>query len=133
MSTARAGQALRKYVRVFRLPGIYGPGRSPLDRVLDGRARRIDLPGQVFSRVPVDDIPSGVIAAMRGGPPGVYTLADAFPCRQNRVTAYPCALLNLPLLPLHSLAEARLSPQRGAFARWHRRIAHGPANRTTAC
>src|SRR3546814_19801944 len=107
MSTARAGQALRKYVRVFRLPGIYGPGRSPLDRVLDGRARRIDLPGQVFSRVHVDDIASGVIAAMRGGPPGVYNLADDFPCSQTRVIEYACALLNVPLPP-HRSDERRV-------------------------
>src|SRR3546814_5404101 len=85
VATDLAWQALRKDVRVFRLPGIYGPGRSPLDRVLEGRARRIDLPGQVFSRVHVDDIVSGAIAAMRGGPPGVYNLDADFPCSQNRV------------------------------------------------
>ena len=50
--------------RVFRLPGIYGPGRSALDRVREGKAHRIDLPDQVFSRVHVDDIVSGVLAAL---------------------------------------------------------------------
>ena len=53
---------LARGARVFRLPGIYGPGRSALDRVAEGRAHRIDLPGQVFSRVHVDDIAQGVIA-----------------------------------------------------------------------
>ena len=129
VATDLAWQALRKDVRVFRLPGIYGPGRSPLDRVLDGRARRIDLPGQVFSRVHVDDIASGVIAAMRGGPPGVYNLADDFPCSQNRVIEYACALLNVPLPPLQSLAEARLSRQARAFYGENRRIANGKAKR----
>ena len=51
-------------VHIFRLPGIYGPGRSPLDRVREGKAHRIDLPGQVFSRVHVDDIANGVVAAL---------------------------------------------------------------------
>src|SRR3546814_10810135 len=46
--------------RVFRLPGIYGPGRSALERVREDKARRIDAPGQVFSRIPVDDIVGGV-------------------------------------------------------------------------
>src|SRR3546814_5947170 len=52
--------------RVFRLPGIYGPGRSPLDRVRAGNAHRVVAPGQVFSRIHVDDIASGVIAAFDG-------------------------------------------------------------------
>ena len=59
--TARAeadAQWLALGARVFRLPGIYGPGRSALDRVREGQARRIDLPGQVFSRVHVADIVS---------------------------------------------------------------------------
>ena len=62
--TRRADEAdaawLARGARVFRLPGIYGPGRSALDRVAEGRAHRIDLPGQVFSRIHVDDIASGV-------------------------------------------------------------------------
>ena len=55
--------------RVFRLPGIYGPGRSPLERVGRGEAARIDVPGQVFSRIHVDDIASGVLSAL-DAPPG---------------------------------------------------------------
>ncbi|HKX79985.1 MAG TPA: SDR family NAD(P)-dependent oxidoreductase, partial [Novosphingobium sp.] len=66
---------LARGARVFRLPGIYGPGRSALDRVRDGKARRIDLPGQMFSRVHVDDIVSGVIAGLTA-PAGAYNLAD---------------------------------------------------------
>src|SRR3546814_2131052 len=76
-----------------------------------------------------DLIASGVIAAMRGGPPGVYNLADDFPCSQNRVIEYACALLNVPLPPLQSLAEARLSRQGRAFYGENRRIANGKAQR----
>lgn len=71
--------------RVFRLPGIYGPGRSALDRVAAGQAHRIDLAGQVFSRVHVDDIVAGVLAAIARGPAGVYNLADDRPASQNAV------------------------------------------------
>src|SRR3546814_17559743 len=56
---ALAWQALRPDVRIFRLPGIYGPGRNVLDRIRDGKAHRIDLTGTVSSRTPVDDKSDG--------------------------------------------------------------------------
>lgn len=122
-------QTLRPGVRVFRLPGIYGPGRSPLDRVAAGQARRIDLPEQVFSRVHVDDIAAGVIASFESGEAGIYNLADNLPCSQNEIIAYACDLLNLPLPPLQSLAESQLSPQAMAFYSENRRIANTKAKR----
>jgi len=126
-----AWQALRPDMRVFRLPGIYGPGRSALDRVTQGRAHRIDQPGQVFSRVHVDDIVSGIIASF-GGPAGVYNLADDLPCAQNRVIEAACDLLGLPHPPLLGLAEARLSPQARAFHAENRRVSNGKARRLLA-
>ncbi len=125
----REWQAIRPDVRIFRLPGIYGPGRSPLERVLGGQARRIDLPGQVFSRVHVDDIAAGVVLSMKQGPAGLYNLADDFPCSQNQVIAYACHLLGMPPPPLQSLAEARLSPQAQAFYDENRRVANNKAKR----
>ena len=113
---------------VFRLPGIYGPGRSALDRVQSGRAHRIDLPDQVFSRVHVDDIVSGVIAGMNG-PSGCYNLADDTPCSQNDVIEYACALLNAPLPPMQSLDEAKLLPMARGFYGENRRISNGKAKR----
>ena len=114
--------------RVYRLPGIYGPGRSMLDRVREGRAHRIDLPGQVFSRVHVDDIVSGVIAGL-DSPPGIYNLADDEPCSQNAVAEHACRLLGLPLPPLQTLDEAGLSPMARAFYAENRRVANGKAKR----
>ena len=70
--TARAqcdAHWLEKGARVFRLPGIYGPGRSIFERLDQGRAHRIDLPGQVFSRVHVEDIVRGVMAAIASSAP----------------------------------------------------------------
>lgn len=113
---------------VFRLPGIYGPGRSPLDRIRAGAATRVDVPGQVFSRVHVDDIVSGVIAGF-DGPPGAYNLADDLPAPQSDVLAYGCALLGLPVPPLVPLEQANLSPQARAFYAENRRVANLHAKR----
>ena len=114
--------------RVFRLPGIYGPGRSALDRVAEGKAHRIDLLGQVFSRIHVDDIVSGVIAGLEG-PAGAYNLADDYPCSQNRVIEAACDLAGVPWPPLQSLEAANLSPMALAFYAENRRVANGKAKR----
>lgn len=124
----RDWQALRGDVRVFRLPGIYGPGRSALDRVKSGRARRVDFPEQVFSRVHVDDIASGVVASF-DGPPGVYNLADDLPCHQNRVTEAAAELLGMTPPPIQSMDDAALSPEARLFYAENRRIANGKAKR----
>jgi nucleoside-diphosphate-sugar epimerase len=116
--------------RVFRLPGIYGPGRSALDRVREGRARRIDLPGQVFSRCHVDDIASGVVAALvKDAPPGAYNLADDLPISGNAVTEQACALLGVEPPAMESLEEAKLSPMARGFYGENRRVANGKAMR----
>lgn len=116
--------------RVFRLPGIYGPGRSALDRVKAGKARRIDVPGQVFSRVHVEDIASGVVAALVGdAPSGAYNLGDDYPCSGNEVTEHACRLLGLPLPPMETLEEANLSEMARGFYMENRRVANGKARR----
>jgi len=123
-----AWQALRPDVRVFRLPGIYGPGRSPLDRIRTGRAHRIDLPGQVFSRVHVADIVTGVRASF-DGPPGAYNLADDLPISQNAVIEHGCALLGTEPPPMLTLEQAQLSAMALGFYRENRRVANGKARR----
>ncbi|MEE4316255.1 MAG: SDR family NAD(P)-dependent oxidoreductase, partial [Erythrobacter sp.] len=116
--------------RVFRLPGIYGPGRSALDRVREGKARRIDLPDQVFSRVHVDDIASGVVAALtQDAPAGAYNLGDDLPASGNEVTEHACRLLGLPLPALEALEEANLSEMARGFYMENRRVANGKAKR----
>lgn len=119
---------LERGARVFRLPGIYGPGRSALDRVREGRAARIDVPGQVFSRVHVDDIASGVLAGL-AGPAGAYNLADDLPASQNAVIEEACRLLGRAPPPLVALAQAGLSPMARAFYAENRRVANGKARR----
>ena len=131
--TARAecdAQWLDMGARVFRLPGIYGPGRSALDRVEAGKAHRIDLPGQVFSRVHVDDIVAGVVAAFgQAAPPDAYNLADDLPANQNAVIEEACRLLGAEPPPLMSLKEADLSPMARGFYAENRRVANGKAKR----
>ena len=114
--------------RVLRLPGIYGPGRSAIERVLEGRAHRVDMPGQVFSRVHVADIASGVMAAF-AGPPGAYNLADDLPASGNAVIEEACRLLGRAPPPLLPLDQAGLSPQARAFYAQNRRVANGRARR----
>ena len=123
-----AWQALRDDVRVFRLPGIYGPGRSALERVEEGKAHRIDLPGQIFSRVHVDDIVGAVIAAF-DGPAGVYNIADDAPASQNDVIEYACDLLQHEWPPLLSIEAAGLSPMARGFYAENRRVSNSKAKR----
>lgn len=126
--SAADAEWLARDARVLRLPGIYGPGRSALDRVRDGRAHRIDLPGQVFSRVHVHDIASGVLAAL-AGPPDAYNLADDLPASQNAVIEEACRLLGRDPPPLQTLEQARLSPMARGFYQENRRVANGRARR----
>jgi nucleoside-diphosphate-sugar epimerase len=131
--TARAdadARWLAMGAHVLRLPGIYGPGRSVFDRLADGRAHRIDLAGQVFSRVHVDDIAAAAMLALTGdAPPGAYNVADDLPCSQNTVVEHACRLSGLPLPPLQTLDEAGLSPMARAFYAENRRVANGKARR----
>lgn len=120
--------ALRPDMRRFRLPGIYGPGRSALERVREGKAHRIALPDQVFSRIHVDDIVAGVIASF-DGPAGAYNLADDLPCAQNAVIEAACDLLGLSWPSLQTLDETGLSPMARAFYAENRRVANGRAKR----
>jgi nucleoside-diphosphate-sugar epimerase len=126
--TACDEQWLGRGARVFRLPGIYGPGRSAIERVRAGSAHRIELPDQVFSRIHVNDLATGVIAALVA-PPGAYNLADDLPASQNAVIEEACRLLGLAPPPLRPLNEAALSPQARAFYAENRRVANGKAKR----
>jgi nucleoside-diphosphate-sugar epimerase len=119
---------LAKGARVYRLPGIYGPGRSVFERIAEGRAHRIALPDQVFSRVHVEDIASGVIAGL-DAPPGAYNLSDDLPSSQNTLVEEACRLLGRTPPPMQTLEEAQLSPMARGFYAENRRVANGKAKR----
>ena len=94
-------------VHAFRLAGIYGPGRSELDRVRAGTAKRIDRPRHRFARIHVDDI-AGVLAASIAKPrPGaVYNVCDDEPAAPARVTEEACRLLGVDPPPMQFLEDA---------------------------
>ncbi|WP_420142083.1 SDR family NAD(P)-dependent oxidoreductase [Sphingomonas sp.] len=115
--------------RVFRLPGIYGPGRSVIDRLRAGTARRVDAPGQVFSRVHADDIAGAVAAALGQGPAGAYNIADDAPAAQEALLLWAAARLGLPPPPCVAMDDPALSPAARAFYGENRRVANGRARR----
>ncbi len=103
-------------VHVFRLAGIYGPGRSALDQVRAGRARRIDKPGHLFSRIHVEDIATVLQASIARPDPGrVYNVCDDVPAAAAEVTAYACRLLGVEPPPLIPLEEVEMSPMARSF------------------
>ena len=112
-------------VHVFRLAGIYGPGRNALAAVRRGTAKRIDNPGQVFSRVHVADIAqvlAASIARPRAG--AIYNVCDDEPAAAADVVAHACALLGVAPPPLTRLEEADLSPMARSFYADNRRVSN---------
>ena len=122
------GRGMGLTVQVFRLPGIYGPGRSALDRLRAGDARRIAASGQVFSRIHVDDLVAGLAASIaqpRAG--GIYNLCDDEPASNSEVIAYAAGLLGMTPPPEVPLAEAGLSPMALRFYAESKRVSNARA------
>jgi nucleoside-diphosphate-sugar epimerase len=120
LATERAWQALGARsgaaVDIFRLPGIYGPGRSAVDQVKAGTARRIDKPGQVFSRIHIEDIAATVVAAMTKPHAGaIFNVVDDLPASSSDLIAYACELLGKPVPP--AIPWAEIEPTMSAMAR----------------
>ena len=112
-------------VHLFRLAGIYGPGRNQLLTVLNGSAKRIVKPGQIFSRIHVEDI-AGVLAASIAKPnPGrAYNVCDDEPCPPQEVVEYAANLLGLPLPPEIPFEQAQLSPMARSFYADSKRVSN---------
>lgn len=103
-------------VHVFRLAGIYGPGRGPFEKVRDGSARRIIKPGQVFSRIHVCDIAATLAASIRHPEPGtIYNVCDDDPAPPEDVLSYAAHLLGLPEPPAVSFEDADMTPMARSF------------------
>jgi len=124
---AEAGWAKRG-ARLFRLSGIYGPGRSALDRLRAGKARRIADANQVFSRVHVADIADCLVRAMdRPDRTGAFNLADDWPCPQREVIEGAAALLGIAPPPLETLEAAQMSEMARSFYAENRRVSNARA------
>jgi nucleoside-diphosphate-sugar epimerase len=124
----QVGRGMGLTVTAFRLPGIYGPGRSALDRARDGTAHGIVKPGQMFSRIHVDDIAAGLatsIARPRAG--ASYNLCDDEPAPSHEVNAYAARLLGLPAPALVPFDQAGLSPAAQRFWGENKRVSNALA------
>ncbi len=119
-------------LHIFRLPGIYGPGRSVLDQLRAGTARRFDKPGQIFSRIHVEDLASALAASMAKPAFGaIYNICDDEPASQADVIAYGAKLLGIEPPPLEAFAEAEasLSAMARSFYRDSKRVRNGKMTR----
>jgi len=123
LEAERSWQALSAKTCIFRLSGIYGPGRSALDRVQAGTARRIVKPGQAFSRIHVDDIAAALMASLaRPDIEGPFNLADDAPTPQADVVAYAAKLLGVTPPPLEESETAEMSAMMRSFFSASRRV-----------
>lgn len=115
--------ALEAPVHIFRLSGIYGPGRSALDNIRGGRAQRIIKSGHVFCRIHVDDIAAVLHASALNPNPGrIYNVADDEPAPYADVITWACTLLGTPPPPEIPWEEAQLSPMSARFYAACRRV-----------
>ncbi len=103
-------------LHIFRLAGIYGPGRGPFEKVRRGTARRIIKKGQVFSRIHVDDIAQVVAASInRPNPGAVYNVCDDDPAPPQDVISHAARLLELPEPPAVAFETAEMTPMARSF------------------
>ena len=109
-------QSLDVPLHIFRLAGIYGPGRGPFAKVRNGTARRIIKDGQVFSRIHVDDIAQVLAASIAQPNPGaIYNLCDDDPAPPQDVIAYAAELLGMPIPEAVAFADADMTPMARSF------------------
>ena len=112
-------------VHIFRLAGIYGPGRSAFDAMRAGTAKRIDKPGQVFSRIHVEDLATVLVASIAQPRLGaVYNVCDDDPAPSQAVVAHAARLLGVPPPPLVPFEAAGLSPMARSFYDDNKRVSN---------
>ena len=125
LAAETAWAALNTPLHIFRLAGIYGPGRNPLIKMKAGKAQTIYKPGQVFSRIHVEDIARLTIASMAAPAPhtpAIYNGADTLSAPPEDVSGYAADLLGLPHPPLVPYGQADLSPMARSFYADNKRI-----------
>ena len=110
-------------VHIFRLAGIYGPGRNLLERVRNGTARRIDQPDLVFNRVHVEDVVQVLCASIdRPSPGSIYNVSDDVPSSPAEAVAFACGLVHAPVPPLIALEDAELSAMARGFYQTNKKV-----------
>jgi len=117
------GEKTGKAVQIFRLAGIYGPGRNPIVKVREGRSQRIVKAGQVFNRIHVDDIATTLLASLdRPRPGAIYNVADDEPTPPQVVIEHAARLAGLPPPPEVDFETADLSPMARSFYGENKRV-----------
>ena len=110
-------------LHIFRISGIYGPGRSVIDAVRSGTARRIEKQGHFFNRIYVDDIVQVLIASINAPNPGsIYNLADDMPSASHEMIQFACNLTGITSPPLVPFDQAEIAPVVRGFYRDNKRI-----------
>ncbi len=134
------GRSIRRYscenkwletnlpIQIFRLPGIYGPGRSAFESLMNGTTKMIDKPGQVFSRIHVDDIAGAILFLInlysQGNNPSLVNVADDLPSSNLEVIEFAAKIANKPLpskLPFE-IAKKTMSPMAKSFWEENRKV-----------
>ena len=119
----RFGEKCSLPVVIFRLPGIYGPGRSALDTVRAGKAKRLYKEGQVFSRAHVEDIAATLYASLSDPIAGnLFNIADNEPAPPQDVIEYACVLLGVDSPPLTPIEDADITDMARSFYRDNKRV-----------
>ncbi|SIS56261.1 SDR family oxidoreductase [Paracoccus saliphilus] len=117
-------------LHIFRLAGIYGPGRGPFAKLRGGTARRIVKPGQVFSRIHVEDIARILMASIDAPAPGaVYNLCDDDPAPPQDIIACAARMLDMPAPPAVDFEEADLGPMARSFYSDSKRVSNARIKR----
>lgn len=107
-------------LKIFRLAGIYGPGRGPFEKLRAGKARRIIKSGQVFSRIHVEDIAGVLLASLEKHTPPIpgteiYNVCDDQPASPERVIEIAAGMLGVPAPPIENFATAKMTPMARSF------------------
>lgn len=124
------GERIGLAPHIFRLPGIYGPGRNQLVTVRSGKARRLVKPGQVFNRIHVEDIASALKASMEAPEAGyLFNVSDDLPAPPQDVVLHACELLGVTPPPEVAFDAATLSPMAASFYGECKRVRNGRLKR----
>ena len=110
---------------IFRLAGIYGPGRDPFEKLRRGTARVVEKPGHVVNRIHVDDIVFALILSMqRPSPQTIYNVSDGHPAGPGEVLDFAAGLIDAPQAERISIDDDRVSDMARSFYRETKRINH---------
>ena len=121
----QAWQAMDLPLQIFRLAGIYGPGRGPFVKLRQGTARRIIKANQVFSRIHVDDIAQILSASIAKPNTGaIYNVCDNLAAPPEDVIAYAALILGVPIPKDEAFEQAEMTPMARSFYSESKRVSN---------